>query len=86
MSNIQKYNPANREVKSFLVSKTEQTVNIGAIGQSFLFKQWETVFMELSCKFDLRTIEIMAKEHGFKVEQHFTDNRKYFVDSLWVRE
>ena len=81
-----KYNPATGEVKSFLVSKTEQTVNIGAIGQSFLFKQWEPVFMELSRKFDLETIETMAKEHGFKVKQHFTDNRKYFVDSLWVRE
>ena len=81
-----KYNPVTGEVKSFLVSKTDQTVRIGAIGQSFRFKKWEPVFMELSRKFDLETIENMAQENGFKVEQHFTDKRNYFVDSLWARE
>ena len=81
-----KYNPATGEVKSFLVSKTEQIVRIGAIRKSFQFKKWESVFMELSRKFDLDTIEILARKHGFKVEHYFTDKRNYFVDSLWVRE
>ena len=41
--------------------------------------------MELSQKFDLETIETLAQNHGFRVEQHFTDRRNYFVDSLWVK-
>jgi uncharacterized SAM-dependent methyltransferase len=51
----------------------------------FHFKQWETIFMELSQKFDLEMIEALAIQHNFKVEKNFTDNRNYFVDSLWVK-
>ncbi|MDA3818616.1 MAG: L-histidine N(alpha)-methyltransferase [Prolixibacteraceae bacterium] len=80
------YNPLNGAVKSFLVSKREQIVHIGALEQSFHFKQWEPIFMELSRKFDLETIESIAENHGFKVEKQFFDSRNYFVDSLWVKK
>jgi len=79
------YNPFSGEVKSFLVSKAEQNVHVGAIGQSFHFKEWETIFMERSRKFDLPTIEKLAEKSGFKVGRNFTDKRNYFVDSLWVK-
>jgi hypothetical protein len=42
--------------------------------------------MELSRKYDLKTIEDLAKSHGFKFEKHFSDHRRYFVDSLWEKE
>lgn len=80
------YNPLTGEVKSFLISKIEQTVCIGSIEKSFRFKRWEPIFMELSRKFDPETIHDLAVKYGFKVEQNFTDHRNYFVDSLWVRE
>lgn len=80
------YEPLTGEVKSFLVSKAEQTVYIADLEQGFHFKKWESIFMELSRKFDYETIEKLAKDHGFKVEKQFTDNRNYFVDSLWVKE
>ncbi len=80
------YNPLTGEVKSFLVSKTEQTVYIADLEQSFHFRKWESIFMELSRKFDFETIENLAKDHGFKVETQFTDSRNYFVDSLWIKE
>lgn len=80
------YNPLNGAVKSFLVSKTEQTVYIAALEQSFHFGKWEPIFMELSRKFDFETIETIAENHGFKVDKQFTDNRNYFVDSLWVKK
>jgi len=79
------YNPENGEVKSFLVSKTDQTVHIAGLKQSFHFRKWEPVFMELSRKFDLETIEMLAGRHGFKVENQFADARKFFVDSLWIK-
>lgn len=79
------YNPLNGAVKSFLLSTTEQTVYIAALEKSFHFKQWESIFMELSRKFDLETIETIAENHGFKVDKQFTDSRNYFVDSLWVK-
>lgn len=80
------YNPMTGEVKSFLVSKTEQTVYIAGLGKGFYFRKWEPIFMELSRKFDYGTIEKLAKDHGFRVETQFADNRNYFVDSLWIKE
>lgn len=80
------YNPVTGEVKSFLVSKMEQSVYIADLEQSFYFNQWEPIFMELSRKFDYPIIETLAEDHQFKVEQHFTDSRNYFVDSLWMKE
>ena len=80
------YNPVTGAVKSFLVSKNEQTVCFSDLGQSFHFKKWEPVFMELSRKFDDESIESLAKEHGFKIEKQFTDKLNYYVDSLFIKE
>jgi len=80
------YNPVTGAVKSFLVSKNEQTVSFSDLGQSFHFKKWEPIFMELSRKFDDESIETLAKDHGFKIEKQFRDKLNYFVDSLFVKE
>lgn len=80
------YNPDSGEVKSYLVSKTEHTVDIADLEQSFHFKKWEAVLMELSRKFDYQAIENLAEDHQFKVEHQFTDSLNYFVDSLWIKE
>lgn len=79
------YNPLTGEVKSFLVSKTEQTVYIAGQGKRIYFRKWEPIFMELSRKFDYETIEKLAKDHGFRVATQFTDKQDYFVDSLWIK-
>jgi len=80
------YNPETGAVKSFLVSNTEQTVYITKLEQSFHFRKWEPVFMELSRKFDRETIESIAKDHGFRIKNQFTDKQNYFADSLWIKE
>ncbi len=80
------YNPESGEVKSFLVSKTKQSVHIAALEQNFHFKKWETIFMEHSRKFDFETIENLAEVHGFKAEKQFVDDRNFFVDSFWVKK
>ncbi|WP_159519652.1 L-histidine N(alpha)-methyltransferase [Sunxiuqinia indica] len=79
------YNPETGKVKSYLVSKTKQTVSVGDLDTDFHFNPWETIFMELSQKFDYQGIETLAQNHGFKVVENFTDNRNYFVDSLWQK-
>ena len=80
------YNPQTGEVKSFLISNAEQTVQIGTLEKTFRFAKWEAIFMERSRKYDFQTIEKLALNHGFKVVQNFTDQRNYFVDSLWEKE
>jgi uncharacterized SAM-dependent methyltransferase len=79
------YSPVTGMLKSFLLSTEEQEVYLRALEERFGFEKWEPVFMELSRKFDIRSIEELASAHGFRVERHFTDQRNYFVDSLWTR-
>jgi uncharacterized SAM-dependent methyltransferase len=79
------YNPLTGEVKSFLISNSDQTVQIGALEKTFRFTKWEAIFMERSRKYDIQTIETLALNHHFKVVQNFTDQRNYFVDSLWEK-
>jgi L-histidine Nalpha-methyltransferase len=79
------YNPWSGYLKSYLVTKEKQSVNIKSLGQRFVFDKWEPVFMELSRKFDFTTIERIAARHGFAIVKHFTDQKNWFTDSLWVR-
>lgn len=80
------YDPISGETKSYLMSEREQHVHIKALNQSFQFAAWEPVWTELSQKYDFGMIESLAKDAGFRVLQHFTDSRTYFVDSVWGRE
>lgn len=43
-------------------------------------------YMELSRKFDLEIIERLTENYEFSLIKNFTDDRTYFVDSLWEKE
>ena len=77
------YDPVSGATRSFIVSKKAQQVYIQALGRSFHFDAWEAINVELSQKYSLTEIENLAEVAGFQIEQHFTDDRGYFVDSLW---
>jgi L-histidine N-alpha-methyltransferase len=80
------YNPYSGEVKSFLVSRKEQSVHIEVLGKTFRFDRWEALFMEVSKKFSLETINHYAESAGFMVVKHFTDKKSWFADSLWIKK
>jgi uncharacterized SAM-dependent methyltransferase len=80
------YNPESGTLKSYLVAKEEHKVRIEALEQVFHFAKWESIFMELSRKFDFEFIDQLATEHGFQPVKNFTDKRDYFVDSLWEKK
>lgn len=77
------YRPTECAARSFLISRREQTVFIEALNQTFHFKAWEPIFMEISQKYNLEMIEELAETSGFQVSENFFDANKYFVDSLW---
>lgn len=77
------YGPTECAARSFLISRTAQTVNIEKLGRSFRFAAWEPIFMEISQKYSPAMIDALAAESGFAVVAGFTDRREYFVDSLW---
>lgn len=79
------YDPVSGAAKSYLVSKKSQKVKLGVTGTEISFRQWESIFMELSQKFDTVDTEKMALQAGFVMKKNFTDEKKYFADSLWER-
>ena len=80
------YHPIEKAARSFLISQKDQTVRIEALRESFEFKQWEPIYMEISQKYDLDTIEEMAKKSGFTIKRNFFDSANFYVNSLWKPE
>lgn len=77
------YDPLSGEARSFLVSKVKQVVRIQQLQLNIHFEAWEAIAVEVSCKYNARDIAELAEDAGFRVEANFTDERAYFVDSLW---
>ena len=76
------YNPATGTAESFLISKKDQTVIIGALQKAFSFKAWETIHTEISQKYDMAMIEHIATKAGLEVIDVLYDSRKYFCDVI----
>lgn len=77
------YNPGTGEARSYLLSKVAQDVYIKALDTHIHFNAWEAIHMEISKKYGLHEIEHLANDTNFSVIQHFTDSKKWFVNSLW---
>lgn len=77
------YRPNECAARSFLISRADQNVFIEALNQTFHFKDWEPIFMEISQKYSLEMIEDLAGNCGFEVSENFFDSQRFFVDSLW---
>ena len=78
------YDPLTGTTKSYLVSRNEQTVQIGALELEVPFKAWETIHTEISQKFDLEAIASLASEAGFEQVKNFFDCKHYYLDALWT--
>lgn len=77
------YDPLTGACRSRIVSTTRQEVHIGKLEARFSFDAWEAIEVEVSVKYSLAEIEQLATATGFRVEQHFQDERGDFVDTLW---
>ncbi|MFD2916529.1 L-histidine N(alpha)-methyltransferase [Psychroserpens luteus] len=79
------YNPLNGEVKSYIVSLKSQEVHIQKLDTTIAFEQNELIWTELSKKYALSEIEVLAGQANFSIKNHFLDCKHYFTDSLWVK-
>ena len=77
------YHPIEGAARSFLISLETQNVIIESLNQTFYFKAFEPIFMEISQKYSLEMIEDLAQNCGFEIAENFFDTKKYFVNSLW---
>jgi len=77
------YDPQSGTARSELISLIDQKVEIQDLNENISFKQGESVFMEMSQKYDVDMINDLATESGFEIVRNFFDKRLYFVNSLW---
>ncbi len=78
------YNPVTGTTKSYLISKRNQVITIGALEKQFQFEAGEPIDMETSQKYSIKEIESLAKQSNFEVVKHFYDCKHYFADTLWT--
>lgn len=77
------YNPHTGECRSYLISKIDQTIQIG--DERINFRAWEAIFMEISKKYDQPQLASLASVAGFKTIASFLDNESWFADVLWEK-
>jgi L-histidine Nalpha-methyltransferase len=82
-SHLAFYNEKLGAMESYLLSLAEQSVTIADLDSEFHFATGEKVHTEYSFKYSIQDIEQLAAQCGFEVVEHFSDAKKYFVDSLW---
>ena len=80
------YNPETGAAKSYLVSKNAQTVHLKKLDLAIDFKAWETIYTEVSQKYDDKMIHWLAKEAGLRIHGTFENQGKTFKNYVLVKE
>ena len=80
------YDPGTGTATSFLVSKSDQEVYFSQANETIRFNRGESIYTEMSQKYDLEMIRDMSETSGFSVMKNFFDSRQYFVNSLWKKK
>ncbi|MDB5246315.1 MAG: Methyltransferase [Segetibacter sp.] len=75
------YDPSTGACKSFLVSSTEQQVNVA--DESFHFAEGEAIFMEIAQKYTIEQTDELANKSGFTPMHHILDSKGWFLDTVW---
>lgn len=77
----QTYDPIDGGCRSYLVSGTDQKVDIG--GEVISFEANEPIAVEISRKYTPLEIDQMAIETGFAPLTQIADSKNWFVDAIW---
>ncbi|HEX6158812.1 MAG TPA: L-histidine N(alpha)-methyltransferase, partial [Thermoanaerobaculia bacterium] len=78
------YDQALGRIEMHLVSRRAQRVSIEAIATTVDFAEGETIHTESSHKYDRATLDALAHDCGFRIEQWWTDAEERFADLLLV--
>ncbi len=76
------WNERDSRIEMHLMSRVHHFVNIRALEISVPFVSGETIHTENSYKFTPWMIESMAANGGFRIEQRWSDERKWFTVTL----
>ena len=79
------YNPETGTAKSFLVATETMDVNIDQLQLKIHFDQWETIHVEISQKYDDKTVAWLAEESGLEIVTSFSDEKEYYKNYAFKR-
>ncbi len=79
------YNPENGKFKWYFLSTIEQDVYIKNINLKIHFYKYEPIYIGQSKKFSEEEIIYLSKKYRFNTINNFTDNKQYFIDSIWIK-
>ncbi len=79
------YDPETGLAKSYLVSRKEHEVYVGALNKKFPFKRGEVIHTEISRKYTMEQIKSLFTRTGFQVAEHFHDCKHYYVNTLALK-
>jgi len=77
------YNPENGEVSSYIFSTENQVVKIKGLDCEIDFSENEFIHTEISKKYNIKEIEHLADNSGYRVLKNFSDSKQYYINSLW---
>ncbi|HYH55179.1 MAG TPA: L-histidine N(alpha)-methyltransferase, partial [Anseongella sp.] len=77
------YDPLTGTCRSYLVSLSEQRVNLGVPGETVYFQENEPVCTEISQKYGREEIAALAGQAGFEPIAALYDRKRWFTDVVW---
>ncbi len=72
------YDPESGTAKSYLIAKKAHTVAIDSMNLEVSFKQWESIHMEISQKYDDEVVAWLAEQAGLKIDAEYSDFKNYY--------
>jgi len=78
------YDPISGSCRSYIISLQKQSVLID--DEYITFEKNEPIYMELSQKYSVSEVDVLAEQTGFKPIAYFFDSNKWFLDVVWEKE
>ena len=79
------YDPETGELRSYLCPQGVQRIEIPALGIDRSFAPHEVIHTEISRKYSLEELAVLAKAAGTRPTGSWSDDRRWFVDELWTK-
>lgn len=79
------YNPETGTAKSFLVATEVMEVRVEQLQLNIHFDQWESIHVEISQKYDDKTVAWLADEAGLAITTSFTDENGYYKNYVFKK-
>ncbi len=79
------YNPETGTAKSFLVATEAMEVEVEQLQLKIHFAPWETIHVEISQKYDDKTVAWLAEESGLKIVTSFSDEKDYYKNYVFKK-